>query len=345
MADAAIQSLIRLRPDSGEAHLALAQHLYWGYLDYNRARAELSLAQKSLPNDPLAFQMAGFIDRRQGRWAESMKNLERAAEIDPQNPAAAGFFQQAAGSYDALRRYADAERLLDRAIALSPKDAALRATRAQVELNWRADPDPLLSTIGAIIAEDSREAKKIAWVWIEVALCKRDFDSASRALAALPIDGCHDDTIPFPRFWCEGVVAQLRGDKAAASAAFINARDEGAKLVAEQPNYAEGLCVLGMADAALGHKEEAIREIRRAVELLPVTKDAIRGALLVKYLALIYAWTGEKDLALEQLSVAVRIPSHLSHGYLRLHPYWDPLRGDPRFEKLVEESKKPVALK
>jgi tetratricopeptide (TPR) repeat protein len=137
----------------------------------------------------------------------------------------------------------------------------------------------------------------------------------------------------------------LRGDKAAASAAFINARDEGAKLVAEQPNYAEGLCVLGMADAALGHKEEAIREIRRAVELLPVTKDAIRGALLVKYLALIYAWTGEKDFALEQLSVAVRIPSHLSYGYLRLHPYWDPLRGDPRFEKLAEEAKKPVALK
>jgi tetratricopeptide (TPR) repeat protein len=191
----------------------------------------------------------------------------------------------------------------------------------------------------------SREAKKIAWVWVDGALCKRDYDGARRALAALPIDGCYDNTIPFPRFWCEGVVAQLRGDKAAASAAFINARDEGAKLVAEQPNYAEGLCVLGMPDAALGHKEEAIREIRRAVELLPVTKDAIRGALLVQNLALIYAWTGEKDFALEQLSVAVRIPSHLSYGYLRLHPYWDPLRGDPRFEKLAEEAKKPVALK
>jgi TolB-like protein/Tfp pilus assembly protein PilF len=345
VADAAIQSLIRLRPDSGEAHFALAKHLYWGYLDYDRARAELSLARKSLPNDALAFQLAGFIDRRQGRWAESMKNLERAAEIDPQNPAAAGFFQQVALSYDSLRRYADAERLLDRAVALSPKDAALRAARAQVELNWRADPDPLLSTIGAIIAEDSSEAKKIAWVWVLGALCKRDFDGARRALAALPIDGCYDNTVPFPRFWCEGVVAQLRGDKAAASAAFINARDEGAKLVAEQPNYAEALCVLGMADAALGHKEDAIREGRRAVELLPVTKDAIIGALLVKYLALIYAWTGEKDLALEQLSIAAGIPSHLSYGELRLHPYWDSLRGDPRFEKLFEESKKPLAIK
>ena len=344
MADAAIQSLARLRPNSGEAHLALARHLYWGYHDYDRAREELSLAQKSLPNEPWAFVLAGYIDRRQGRWNESTKNLERAIEIDPENPAAINFLQQIALTYDSLRRYADEKRVLDRAITLAPKNAELRASRAEIELNWHADPLPLISTIEAIVAENSSEAKHLAWIWIRGALCKRDFDGARGALAALPMDGCYDDVIPIPRFWCEGVVAQLRGDKAAASAAFSNARADGAKLVAEQPNYAEGLCVLGMADAALGHKEEAIREIRRAVELLPVTKDAIRGALLVKYLALIYAWTGEKDLALEQLSAAVRIPSHLSYGYLRLHPYWDPLRGDPRFEKLVEEAKKPVAL-
>jgi tetratricopeptide (TPR) repeat protein len=125
------------------------------------------------------------------------------------------------------------------------------------------------------------------------------------------------------------------GDKAAAHAAFTSARAEAAKLVAEQPGYAEGLCVLGMADAALGHKEDAIREGRRAVELLPVTKDAVIGPLLVQYLALIYAWTGERDLALEQLTIAARIPGHLSYGQLRLHPYWDPLRGDPRFEQIV----------
>jgi hypothetical protein len=106
-------------------------------------------------------------------------------------------------------------------------------------------------------------------------------------------------------------------------------------MVAEQPDYPEGLCVLGVADAALGNKEDAIREGRRAVELLPVTKDAIIGARLVQYLTLIYAWTGQKDLALEQLSVAATLPGHLSYGYLCLHPYWDPLRGDPRFEKIV----------
>jgi TolB-like protein/class 3 adenylate cyclase/Flp pilus assembly protein TadD len=332
LADAAIQSLTRLIPNSGEGHLALAKHLYWGYLDYDRARKELNLAQKSLPNEPWAFVLAGYIDRRQGRWDESTKNLERAVELDPQNPAV---LQQIALSYDSLRRYADEERVYDRAIAVIPKDAALRASRAEVELNWHADPRPLISTIEAFIAQDSSEAKHLAFVWVRGALCKRDYDGARRAIDALPIDGCYDDSIPFPRSWCEGVVAQMRGDKAVAHAAFSNARAEGAKLVAEQPDYAEALCVLGMADAALGHKDEAIREGRRAVELMPVNKDAIRGPLLMKYLAVIYAWTGEKDLALEQLSVAAPIPNHLSYGYLRLHPYWDSLRGDPRFENIV----------
>jgi len=285
-----------------------------------------------LPNEPHAFVLAGYIDRRQGRWDESTKNLERAVEIDPQNPAV---LQQIARTYDSLRRYADEERVYDRAISVTPKDAALRAARAEVELNWHADPRPLISTIEAFVAQDSSEAKHLAYIWVPGALCKRDYDGARRALAALPMDGCYDDTIPIPRSWCEGVVAQLRGDRAAASAAFTNARAEGAKLVAEQPDYAEGFCVLGMADAALGHKDDAIREGRRAVELMPVSKDAVRGPLLIQYLTVIYAWTSEKDLALEQLSVAVSLPGHLSYGHLRLHPYWDPLRGDPRFEKIV----------
>jgi TolB-like protein/class 3 adenylate cyclase/Flp pilus assembly protein TadD len=332
MADAAIQALVRLRPDSGEAHLALAKHLYWGYLDYDRARTELRLAQKSLPNDPLAFTLAGFIDRRQSRWDESTKNLERAAELDPLNP---DVLQQIAESYLCLRRYADAARELDRAIALAPKDAATRAQRAATELEWHADPRPLISAIGVIIAEDSREAKNIATPWLRVSLCERDFDGALRALAAMPIAGCYEETIPFPRVWCEGVVAQFRGDKAAARAAFTGARTEAAKLVARQPDYAQALCVLGMADAALGHKEDAIREGRHAVELLPVTKDSINGPLLVQYLALIYAWTGEKDLAFQQLAIAVGMPGYLSYGDLRLHPYWDPLRSDSRFDQIV----------
>jgi TolB-like protein/class 3 adenylate cyclase/Flp pilus assembly protein TadD len=333
MADAAIQSLVRLRPNSGEAHLAVAKHLYWGYLDYDRAREKLNLAQKSLPNDPLPFLLAGYIDRRQSRWDESTKNFERAIELDPQNPV---ILQQISRSYQCLRRYADAETALDRAVALVPKDTALRASRAEIEILWHADPRPLASTIRAIIGEDSREAGIIAEFWLEVSLCERDFDGAVRALAALPgVAGCQVETIPFPRSWCEGVVAQMRGDAVAARTAFTSARNEMAKLVREQPSYPEALCALGMADAVLGHKEDAIREGRRAVELLPVTKESIGGSLLIQYLALIYAWTGEKDLAFEQLAIAARLPGYLSYGQLRLHPYFDPLRGDPRFDKIV----------
>ena len=334
MADAAIQSLLRLRPNSGEAHLAVAKHLYWGYLDYDRAREKLNLAQKSLPNDPLSFLLAGYIDRRQSRWDESTKNFERAIELDPQNPV---ILQQISRSYQCLRRYADAETALDRAVALVPKDTALRASRAEIELLWHADPRPLASTIRAIIGEDSREAGTIGEFWLEVSLCQRDFDAALRALAALPgVAGCQVETIPFPRAWCEGLVAQMRGDKVTAHAAFSSTRDEAAKLVREQPAYAEAFCVLGMADAVLGHKEDAIREGRRAVELLPVTKDSITGSFLLQFLALIYAWTGEKDQALEQLAVAARTPGYLSYGELRLHPYFDSLRGDPRFEAIVQ---------
>jgi len=332
MADAAIQSLARLRPDSGEAHLAVAKHLYWGYLDYDHAREELKLAQQSLPNDPSSFEILGFIDRRQGRWAESTKNLKRAIELDPQNR---DFLKQLADSYVLLRQYADAERVLDRAIAIAPKDSNMRAYRASIELDWHADPRPLRSTVDAILAEDPREAQNITEFWLEVSLCERDFDGASRALAALPIAGCYDDWIPFPRASCEGVVAQMKGDKTAAHAAFTTARNEAAKLIADQPDYAEALCVLGMADATLGNKEDGIREGRRAAELVPVSKNAIEGALFIKYLAVIYAWTDEKDPAFEQLTIAAKLPGFLSYGELRLHPYWDPLRGDPRFEKIV----------
>jgi TolB-like protein/Flp pilus assembly protein TadD len=332
MADAAIQSLARLRPDSGEAHVALAKHLYWGFLDYDRAREELKLAQKSLPNDPWPFEILAFIDRRQGRWDESAKNFERAIEFDPQN---SGFLQQLANSYLCLRQYAAAERVLDRAVALNPKDSNMRAFRASIELEWHANPHPLRSAVDAILAEDPLEGRNVAQLWLEVSLCERDSDQANRALAAMPLAGCYDDWVPFPQSWCEGVVAQMRGDKVAAHAAFTSTRNEAAKVIAGQPDYPEALCVLGMADAVLGNKQDAIREGCRAVELLPVYKDAIRGPLLIEYLAVIYAWTGEKDRALEQLSEAAKLPSYLSYGRLVLRPRWDPLRGDPRFEKIV----------
>ncbi len=134
-------------------------------------------------------------------------------------------------------------------------------------------------------------------------------------------------------------------DDGKARLAFTTARTEQEKIVQAQPNYALPRCVLGLIDAGLGRKEEALLEGRRAVELLPTEKDTFDGSSTVKYLAMIAAWIGNKDLACEQLAIAVRSPSGLSYGQLKLLPFWDPLRGDPRFEKIVEESKKTVPLR
>jgi hypothetical protein len=139
--------------------------------------------------------------------------------------------------------------------------------------------------------------------------------------------------------------AHTTNDAAGAQAAFTAARAEQEKIVEAQPNFAQGLVFLGLIDAGLGRKEEALREGRRASELLPVEKDALEGMTVAKYLAVIAAWVGDKDLALDQLASIISRPSDLSYGNLKLLPFWDPLRGDPRFEKLLEEAKRPVVLK
>jgi TolB-like protein/class 3 adenylate cyclase/Tfp pilus assembly protein PilF len=332
LADAAIQALRRLRPDAGETHLALAKHFYWGHLDYDRAREELTAAQQALPNNASAFEIAAYIDRRQGRWEDSIRNFDHAANLDPRN---ATILQQFSLTYENLRRYADVAATLDRALVIAPHDVFLRIVRAAVPLDWRADPKPLYATIETILAENPNAASILAGYWHILALCERDSAAAERALAAMSPDGCQDGAIPFPNSWCEGLVARLRGDEAAARVAFTKARKEVEKTVRAQPDYAEGLCALGVIDAALGNKEDAIREGRSAVKLMPVSKNAIEGPLFIKYLALIYAWTGEKDRALKRLDQAAKLPGFLSYGQLRLHPYWDPLRGDPRFEKIV----------
>jgi serine/threonine protein kinase/tetratricopeptide (TPR) repeat protein len=332
LADAAIRNAMRLRPDAGEGHLALAAHLYSGYRDYVRAREELDVAARLLPNEPLVFELTGYIDRRQGRWEDCISNLKRALALDPRN---SNLLVQIALAYQNLRRFSEMVGALDRALMLVPKDPGIRVQRGLVELEWRANPKPLHSVIQEIIAEDPNAAGGIAGNWLYLALCERDHAAATHAIAAMTDDGCRNEGIPLPRAWCEGVAARARGDVKAADAAFTSARVEAEKTLIQQPGYPEASCVLGMIDAALGHKEEAIRLGRHSVELLPVTKDAINGALLVEYLALIYAWTGDRDQALEQLAMAAKIPSDVSYGQLRLHPYWDPLRGDPRFEKIV----------
>ncbi len=331
-AETAVQTAQRLRPDAGETHLAVAQHRYRGYRDYDGARAEIAMAQRTLPNDSLPFELLGFIDRRQGRWTESTRNLERAIELDPRN-----FYtlQQISLSYLELRRFGDMAAVLDRAHAIVPNDVDTRVARALVDLRWRADTRPLHAMIDTVLAENPAIASTLADTWLTLALCEHDFGTAGRALAALGNNPINIDVVALSPAFARGLVARSQGDGIAANAAFSEARTQQEKLVREQPDYAPALCVLGLIDAALGHKADALREGRRAIELLPITKDSINGAHMVEFFATTCAWAGEKDLALQQLTVALQNPSQINYGELKLHPYWNPLRGDPRFEKIV----------
>jgi tetratricopeptide (TPR) repeat protein len=332
LANTAIQTALRLRPNSGEAHLAVAEHLYRGYRDHDGALAELTLARRALPNEPLVFELTGFITRRQGRWEESTTDLTRALELDPRN---LFFLQQLSFTYELQRRYRDLAAVLDQALKLVPSDPDTRVARASIDLAERADTRPVHATIEAVIAEDPNAARTIAERWFYVAMCERDNLGVSRALAVVPPEGISDGSTWLPRAYFEGVAAHARGDVTVASAAFTAARAEVEKTTREQPDYAQGLAAIGLIDAGLGRKDDAIQEGRRAVDLVPVSKDVIDGADLILNLALIYTWTGEKDLALEQLAEAAQLPGNLNYGWLRLHPDWDLLRGDPRFEKIA----------
>jgi serine/threonine protein kinase/tetratricopeptide (TPR) repeat protein len=333
LAEAAIQMAFRLRPDAGETHLARAQNLYWGYLDYDDALAELEAARQSLPNNARMFLLLGYIHRRQGRWEESARDFDRAVELDPRN---LDTLQQIATSNDLFRRYAEEKSILDRALAIEPNHAGIKVVRANVDLDWKADTQPLHQVIDEIRAGNPASVRGIANNWLICALAERDAAAAKDALIALGDTPLRDGTVQLHRPFVEGLIARMMKDEAKARAAFTAALADQEKIVQAQPNYAPPRCVLGLIDAALGRKEQALREGRRAVELLPVEKDAIWGPAMHRYLAKIAAWVGDNDLACEQLAIATRVPSGVSYGQLRLMPWWDPLRGDPRFEQIVD---------
>jgi len=343
-AEAALQSAARLRPDAGETHLAHARNLYWGYLDYDGALRELEIARQTLPGEDWIFSLKGYIERRQGRWEECIRDLERATELDPRNVLTP---QQLALTYQQLRRYAEEKSTYERILAFEPNDPVTKSAHAFVELDSKADTRPLHEVTDSVRDKNPAALSSIADNWLLCALAERDPAVARKALIALgenPASLAPIADVRFNRSFMEGVIARLAKDGAKAQAAFTAARAEQEKSIQAQPNYGPTVCVLGLIDAALGRKQEALREGRRAVELLPVEKDALRGIAMVKYLAMIAAWVGDKDLAYEQLAITIRNPSDLSYGQLKLMPFWDPLRGDPRFEKLVEEVKQPVAL-
>ena len=331
-AEAAIQAALRLGPDTGETHLARAENLYRGHLDYDGALAELETAARSVPNNPQIFELKGYVQRRQGKHQEALQNLERAADLDPRNVVT---LQQIAVSYSHLRRYAEAESAWKRALAVVRDDLNTKVELAGVDFTWKADVQPLRRLMDSIRATSPDTLKSVADAWFVCALAERNAPEAKDALLALGETPFSDDVVQLSRPFLQGVIARMMNDHEQERAAFTAARAEQETIVKVQPNYAPALCVLGLIDAGLGRKEEALSEGRRAVELLPVEKDALIGPAMIKYLAMIAAWAGEKDIACEQLAIASRRPGGVTYGNLKLMPFWDPLRGDPRFEKIV----------
>ena len=285
----------------------------------------------------------GLIQRRQGRWEESMRNFERAIELDPRSLIT---LRNIGDSYEAFRRYAEQKSKLDRMLTIAPNNLAVKANRASVEVDWKADTRPLHQLIDEIRATNPAAMPQVAELWLCCALAEHDVAAAKDAVMAAGANPPFtDDAVHFTRPFVEGVIARMTNDEHKAQLAFTAARVEQKKTLQAQPNYGPAWCVLGVIDAALGRKEEALREGRRAVELLPVKKDALWGITMVKYFAIIAAWVGEKDLACEQLASIIRRPNGVTYGQLKLLPFWDPLRGDPRFDKLLEEAKQPIPLK
>ncbi len=334
LAQAAIDSAFRLRLGSGEAHLALAWHLFWGYQDFDRARDELALAQQSLPNNPQVYDLAGSMDSSQRRYADAIHNLERACDLDPRNlPYLIGL----GSTYAFLHDYDQWAKIMDRIVAVYPAGRPGWIFRAFIEVCRRADSRLLRAEIEKILTNEPGSDKDpfvVGWRYT-LALIDRDWDAAGSFAAALSQKNPFElwSLPPLGRDFWAGVVARLKGDETPARAAFMSARAQQEEELRVHPDDAVLLAGLGLIDAGLGRKEEALNEGRRAMELDPGAKDEFKQSTMC--FAIICAWTGERDLALGQLEACIKTPGEHSYGNFRLNPMWDPLRGDPRFEKIV----------
>jgi tetratricopeptide (TPR) repeat protein len=336
LAESAIDSAFRLKRDSGEGHLALARHLYWGYFDYDHARDELAMASRTLPNDARVFHWSGTINRRQGRWHDAVRDFEREAELDPQDVLV---LAPISTTYSLVRAYKEARETANHLLALKPNDINAQLLRAWIDAYERADTRPLHGVVEKFLTDNPDAAGRLGGTPFILALWERDFVAVDHAVAVLTQNNnailVRSGWMAFSRACAEGVIAHTKGDAASARAAFTAARRQQEEAVHADRADVGALCVLGLIDAGLGRKEDALREGRQAVELLPVAKNAVDGPDVLYFFAVICAWTGERDLAIEQLETLAKIPNGASYGDLRLDPAWDSLRGDPRFEKII----------
>jgi len=325
---------LRLQPDLPEAHLALGFSYYYGDRDYERALAEFDIARRGLPNESQAYLAIGAIQRRQGKWAESNANLEKAATLDPKNT---NVVAQLCFSYIAQRNFETADKFLDSAIAASPQAFQLRALKGFTAVLWKGDLGPAKKVFPSTPLESDPEGL-ITWGRAWILTLERKFPEALQVLERFRGETMFTTTTaPAPKAFLAGLIHLLQGDKTKAQPELEHARLISEKLLREAPEDSARHAQHGLILAALGQKQEAIAEGKRAVELLPESQDALDGPHATAALAEIYAWTGEFDEAFRLLDHLFAVPSNLTVPMLKLDPAWDPLRQDPRYQALIDK--------
>jgi serine/threonine-protein kinase len=324
---------LRLQPNLPEGHLALGFSYYYGDHDYERALAEFDIAKRDLPNEAQAYLAIGAIQRRQGKWAESISNLEKAAALDPKN---ASMLINLASSYMAVRNFEAADKTLDRAIAVAPKSFSTVALKAYLAAAWRGDlsvAEKRFSSFPADINPGGLVTSARYWVL----LLQRKFPEALAVVQKFPGETLITFTGAVPKAFLEGTIHFLQGDMTSAQTEFARARMVSEQLLREAPEDPARHAQHGLILAALGQKQEAIAEGKRAVELLPESQDAFDGPGCTAALAEIYAWTGELDEAFRLLDHLLAVPNGIAVQVFKLDPAWDPLRKDPRYQALIEK--------
>lgn len=328
----AVERAARQQPEAGEVHLARGIVLYWGERNYVAARGELILARRLLPNEADIPYFMGLIARREGDWLASTALFEEARAIDPRNEII--LYDLARTNYFALKRYREAAEAADSVLAWKPAAFDFLLARAMIDVAGRADLRRWQSTVWGPETE-SVDDELLASERVELALHQRDYQGARRALGSHRLPQFRWDGYVVPREWYEGLIALGLGEKDAARSAFIAARAFVGRTLVERPDDAQARIVLAAILARLGEKEEALREGERAVALRPVQTDAIDGAFIAGRFAAVCALVGEKERALSLLEEVAPVPYAINYGSLMLEDCWDPLRGNPRFEKIV----------
>jgi TolB-like protein/Flp pilus assembly protein TadD len=325
---------LRLQPDLPEGHLALGLSYYYGDRDYERALAEFELAKRDLPNEAQAYLNIGAIQRRQGKWTESTANLEKAAALDPKN---ASILINLADNYMALRNFEAADKTIDRAIAIAPQSFATVGFKGYLAVAWRGDLSGAQRQFSAIPPEVDPNGL-LTWIRSGMLIWQRKFPEALAVVQKFPGETLTTyTTAPVPRAFLEGSIHFLEGDKPRAQIEFEQARVVSEKLLRDAPEDPARHAQHGLILAALGQKAEAIAEGKRAVELLPESRDAFDGPQFTASLAQIYAWTGEADEAFRLLDHLLSVPNGIAVSILKLDPAWDRLRKDPRFQALIDK--------